>query len=119
MGYLYLAITIFFTVYGQLILKWRIGIFGALPAGFYEKLVFFKDIFLDIWVISGLVAAVVASVAWMATLTKFDLSFAYPFMSLAFVIVFFFSVIFFQEVVTWQKIIGIFLVVGGLVMISK
>ncbi len=31
MNYLYIFGTIFFTVYGQLILKWRIGIYGTLP----------------------------------------------------------------------------------------
>jgi len=118
-GYFYLALTIIFTVYGQLILKWRIGLKGAMPAENLEKLIYFKNAFLDIWVISGFASAFIASIAWMATLTKFDLSYAYPFMSLSFVIVFFLSVLFFQEAITWQKLVGLGLVIGGLIIISK
>ena len=38
---------IFFTVYGQLILKWRIGDAGDLPEAFDEKLRFFATVLLD------------------------------------------------------------------------
>jgi len=40
MGYIYLALTIIFTVYGQLVLKWRIGLKGAIPLENFEKLVY-------------------------------------------------------------------------------
>ena len=119
MGYVYLALTILFTIYGQLILKWRIGFYGAFPQGSFEKLMYFKHVLLDFWVISGFLSAFIASLAWMATLTKFELSYAYPFMSLAFVLVFFLSALFFHEAITWQKLIGLGLVIGGLIIISK
>ena len=32
MGYIYIFGCIFFTVYGQLILKWRLSLKGAMPA---------------------------------------------------------------------------------------
>ena len=44
MNYLYIVGTIFFTVYGQLVLKWRISGYGALPELFNEKIIFlFKN----------------------------------------------------------------------------
>lgn len=119
MGYFYIFLTIIFTVYGQLILKWRIGLKGAIPEENFEKLIYFKNLFFDLWILSGFASAFIASIAWMATLTKFDLSFAYPFMSLAFVIVFFFSVLLFQETITLHKIVGLFLVLTGLILISR
>jgi hypothetical protein len=45
--YLYIAATIGFTVYGQLILKWRIAKFGPLPADSFEKLRFLFSLLLD------------------------------------------------------------------------
>lgn len=38
MGYIYIFGTIFFTVYGQLILKWRIVQYGALPETLADKI---------------------------------------------------------------------------------
>jgi hypothetical protein len=40
MNYLYIFGTIFFTVYGQLILKWRIGLYGTLPEMLGDRLLF-------------------------------------------------------------------------------
>ena len=55
----------------------------------------------------------------MAAMTKLQLSHAYPFMSLAFVLVLIFSGVFFQEPITTPKIIGIALVVAGLIVGSQ
>ena len=119
MGYFYIFGTILFTVYGQLILKWRIVEFGALPEGLGEKVVFLFKLLFDPFIFSGFAAAFVASFFWMAAMTKFDVSYAYPFMSGAFVLVFLFSVFLFHEPVTWQKITGLILIVAGIVITSR
>lgn len=119
MNYLYIFGTIFFTVYGQLILKWRIGNYGALPEIFGDRLVFLLRLFLDGYILSGFLAAFVASLFWMAAMTKFDLSYAYPFMSLAFVLVLFLSAIFFKEPVTIPKSLGLGLIILGIIIGSK
>lgn len=114
MGHLYIACTIFFTVYGQLILKWRIAAFGALPGSFQGKFSFFVHVLSDPFILSGLGAAFVASIFWMAAMTKFDLSYAYPFMSIPFVFVLLLSAIFFNEPVTFSKVAGLTLIVAGI-----
>src|SRR5699024_7054193 len=80
--------TIAFTVYGQIMLKWRIDKYGDLPADLFDKLQFVLRLLLDPLILSGFLSAFVASLFWMAAMTKFDISFAYPFMSFAFVLVF-------------------------------
>lgn len=120
MGYFYIFGTIFFTVYGQLILKWRISVIGiSLPNDFLDKLFFLFKLVFDPFIFSGFAAAFIASFFWMAAMTKFELSYAYPFMSGAFVFVFILSVLFFNEVVTWQKILGLALIVAGIVVTSR
>ncbi len=118
MGYLYIFGTVFFTVYGQIVLKWRINGVGDLPDALTEKIIFLIKLLFDPWIFSGFFAAFVASFFWMATMTKFDISFAYPFMSAAFVLVFVLSVFLFQETVSWQKIVGLLLIVSGIVITS-
>lgn len=120
MGYFYIFGTIFFTVYGQLILKWRISTVGAsLPNDFLDKIIFLFKLVFDPFIFSGFASAFIASFFWMAAMTKFELSYAYPFMSGAFVLVFGLSVLFFNEIVTWQKILGLALIVVGIIVTSR
>ena len=119
MGYFYIFGTIFFTVYGQIVLKWRMNGMGSLPEGTGDKIIFLIKVLFDPWVFSGFFAAFIASFFWMAAMTKFDISYAYPFMSSAFVLVFLLSVILFEEVVTWQKVAGLLLIVAGIIVTSR
>jgi len=92
---------------------------GSLPEGTGDKIIFLFKVLFDPWVFSGFFAAFIASFFWMAAMTKFDISYAYPFMSSAFVLVFLFSVILFNEIVTWQKVTGLFLIVAGIIVTSR
>ena len=119
MNYLYIAGTILFTVYGQLILKWRIAYYGSLPVSLNDKVLFFSKLLLDPFIMSGFAAAFVAALCWMAVIPKFDLSFAYPFMSLSFVLVLIFSGVLFNEPVTFPKIAGMILIVAGIIVSAQ
>ena len=119
MGYFYIFGTIFFTVYGQIVLKWRINGIGTLPENFSDKVWFLVKLLFDPWVFSGFFAAFIASFFWMAAMTKFDISYAYPFMSSAFVLVFLLSVVLFQEPLTWQKLIGLSFIIIGIIITSR
>ena len=116
LNYLYIVATIVFTVYGQLILKYRITKFGPLPTDFLEKLKFFILLLLDPTIFSGFAAAFFASLAWMAAMTKFKLSHAYPFMSLNFVVVLLLSGVLLGEPVTFSRALGLGLIVLGVVV---
>ncbi|WP_210725625.1 EamA family transporter [Candidatus Colwellia aromaticivorans] len=78
-----------------------------------------KLIILDPFILSGLASAFIASLFWMAAMTKFSLSFAYPFMSSAFIIVMFFSVLLFGESLNSYKLLGTGLIVAGIVVLSQ
>lgn len=119
MGFIYIFATISLTVYGQLIVKWRVAKAGPLPANLMPKLRFLMALLLDPWIASALLLAVLAAVSWMAAMTKFELSYAYPFMSLAFVLVLFLSAIIFREPMTLAKVMGVGLVVTGIIVASR
>lgn len=119
MSYFYVLLTILLTVYGQLAIKFQVIKAGAFPQGNLEKIEFLLRLLLNPWIISAFVAALLASVAWMAAMTKLQLSFAYPFMSLAFILVMVFSSILFNEPITTHKVIGLLLVVVGLAIGSQ
>lgn len=119
LDYLYIFATIAFTVYGQLILKWRIVQFGPLPTELADKLKFLFFLLLDPAIFSGFAAAFLASLAWMAAMTKFDLSHAYPFMSLNFVVVLLLSGWLLSEPLTVQKAVGVGLIVVGTAVAAR
>ena len=120
MGFLYIFGCVLFTVYGQLILKWRMNQQQPLPDGLFDKVCeLIKLIIFDPFILSGFVSAFFASLFWMVAMTKFSLSFAYPFMSSAFIIVMFLSVFLFGETLNLYKIAGTGLIVAGIVVLSQ
>lgn len=119
MSYFYVLCTILLTVYGQLIIKWQVLQAGALPANSADKFWFLLHLVLNPWVISAFVAALLASITWMAAMTKLQLSYAYPFMSLAFILVMLFSGLLFNEPITTPKVMGVVLVIFGLAVGSQ
>lgn len=119
LGHAFIALTLLLTVYGQLVLKWQMGGVGPLPEGHADKVWFLLRQFSNPWIIGGLAAAFLASLAWMAAMTRFELNYAYPFMSLAFVVVMLFSVLFLGEQLNLARVGGTLLVVAGLVVIAR
>lgn len=119
MGYFYVFITILFTVYGQLVLKWQVNHAGPLPQELVGKVVFLSKLLLNPWILSGFFAAFIAALAWMAAMTKLELSHAYPFVSFTFVLVVLSGAVFFNEPLTWPKIAGMILIVFGILVGSQ
>ncbi|MCS6821948.1 MAG: EamA family transporter [Microscillaceae bacterium] len=118
MGYIYLIINILLTTYSQVVLKWRINMLGEFPEGWLAKSWFLLRALFDIYILSGMIATFVASIAWMAAMSKFALSYLYPFSMVSFVLVFVLSYFLFQELITWKKVIGLLLISVGVILIG-
>ena len=113
------GLTILLTTYGQLVIKWQVMKPVEAP---FQVLNGWPPLLLMLlrpWVISALVAAFLASLCWMVAMSKLELSRAYPFMALNFLLVGFLAVPLFGEVLTRPKIIGLVFVVIGLVITSR
>ena len=118
-GFAYVLGSILCNVYGQIIVKWQVGKAGALPATFADRIPFYTRLILNPWILSGIFAGFLALLCWLAAMTKFDLSYAYPFVSLAFVLVLILSALLFHEPVTVAKILGVLLIIAGIVVGSR
>jgi len=119
-NYIYIFGTLFFTVYGQIILKWRLSSLKViLPEGFIKKLVVLIKLIFDPFLFSGFVSAFIASLFWMVAMTKFEITTAYPFMSLAPALVFIIGVLFLGEIFTIGKVIGLALIMLGIIITVK
>lgn len=114
----YVFLTIFLTIYAQLILKWQVVAAGTMPEIIFAKIIYLVKLIINPWVLSGFVAAFVAALSWMMAMSKLQLSYAYPFVSLTFVFVLIFSSLLFYEPITWQKVVGLLFVVLGVCISS-
>ena len=121
MRYIYIFATLFFTVYGQMILKWRImKLNWSMPStGLWDMVVSYTKFLLDPFILSGFISAFEASVFWSMAMTKFEITQAYPFMSLAPAIVFLLGVFLLNETFTYGKVIGLMLIILGTIVTVK
>ena len=71
------------------------------------------------WFILGCLMLLASSVLWVIALSMVDLSVAFPFQSLAYVFIFFFSMFIFKEPITLLKIVGTFLIIVGVIAVAK
>lgn len=119
-SYFYIFFTLLFTVYGQLILKWRLSNLKViLPELVTDKLIYLIKLVLDPFIFSGFIAAFVASLFWMVAMTKFEITHAYPFMSLAPALVFLLGVFVLNETFTMGKVIGLIIIMLGITITVK
>jgi len=119
-SYFYIFFTLIFTVYGQLILKWRLSdLKVVLPDDVMDKIFYLIRLVFDPFILSGFIAAFVASLFWMAAMTKFEITHAYPFMSLAPALVFVIGIFFMNETFTIGKIVGLLFIMIGIIITFK
>lgn len=117
--WLMVAATVLLTSYGQLVIKWQANSYQATTLGWFGKLPVVFQLLLQPWVISAFVAAFGASLCWMLAVSRLELSRAYPFMALNFLIVCIAAVPLFGEIFTLSKAIGLATVIVGLIIISQ
>ena len=111
MNFLYIVGCIVFTVLGQVLVKK--GVIELVAVNRWT------DYALNPFVLAGLACAGLAAVSWIAALRHYDLSYAYPFMSLSFLLVAVLSIVIFGEHVKLNQWIGLAIVVAGLYVGSR
>lgn len=109
-NFLYILGCILFTVLGQLLIKK-----GTLQIRDAVSGIFI----INIYIILGLISAIIAAISWIIALKHFKLSYAYPFLSLSFMFVAIFSMILFDEYIKTTQWIGLGIVVIGLIIGSQ
>ena len=119
MNYLLIFITILGTVIGQIILKY------GQSSLFYPKEWNIKQIFsallnnlFSIYFILAILFALIGALAWSLVIQKFNLSFAYPFMSLTYILIFLACYFLFKEPINIYQIIGMACIVAGIIFIG-
>jgi drug/metabolite transporter (DMT)-like permease len=116
-------ILVFISVAGmsaaQLLLKKGLLSIGQWPQNFSEIIKFFLKVFSNPYVISAVIMTLLTASAWILALSKAELSNAYPFMALSYVLVAVFSLLFFKEDITVLRWFGILVICLGVFLVSR
>ena len=115
----YILATLAFTVCSQLIMRWQVSQAGTLPSDLPGKLTFVGHLFLNPWVLTSIVATLLAGISWMLAMSRFEISYAYPWIGLNFVLMLLFGVFLFGESISMTKVVGTLLVVAGIAVIAR
>ena len=73
----------------------------------------------DPLIFSGFVSAFIASIFWMLAMTKLELTYAYPFMSLSPALVFIVGIFVLGETFTVGKLLGLLIIMIGIIVTVK
>lgn len=77
------------------------------------------NLFMNPFILFGFIAIASSSIFWLATLSKAELSYAYPMISIGYIITAVAAWIFFQENLTLVRLAGIFIICTGVFLMSK
>ena len=114
----YILLSVFIVVLGQLLIKKGLNRLGIVS--FSSNVIrTYLRIFLSPYVISGIVTYILSMFLWLYSLTKVDLSFAYPFLALSYALILVFSRIFLHERISPLRIIGVFVICLGVLVVSR
>lgn len=117
-NHLYILLTIALTIYSQLVIKFKVNELEMMPDNKWDKFIFFINFLMNPWIISSIISTLISGLVWMIVLKKFEISYAYPFLSLNYILIIIFSFSFFNENISLQKIIGSMLIILGIIIIS-
>ncbi|MBW8635961.1 EamA family transporter [Hoeflea sp. WL0058] len=115
----FILFTVLTNAGAQLLLKQGANSLGELDIFAGNPIVRILQIAFNPWVFFALVSFVVSMATHIYVLTKVELSFAYPFLSLAYVIVVLFAFFVFHETLGGWRIAGITLICVGTILVAQ
>jgi multidrug transporter EmrE-like cation transporter len=117
-AFILIFISVLMVDVGQLLLKKGLNTFGSLDFS-QGVIILFWNVFTTPIIFFALCLLVLSSVTWLLALSKTELSFAYPIISIGYVIVSILSWIFLAETISLLRWIGLGVIVGGVYLLSK
>lgn len=114
-----LLIAISFTVIGEMLLKLGMNQVGHLDLTGWHAISQLFRTFTTPAVLAGFVLIFGGSLFWLSVISKVNLSWAYPMLSMSYVIVVFLSALLFNEQVTSWRIAGVLTIIAGVFMVYR
>ncbi|MBI1730867.1 EamA family transporter [Candidatus Acetothermia bacterium] len=117
--YLYVGLAVVFTAISQISMKRGMNEIGSLPGELQLVLPYLGKILQNLNVLSGILFGLIAAISWLSALPKVQLSYAYPILSLTFVLVALLSALVFKEEISLMQWLGIAVIIFGIYLVSR
>ena len=111
--------TVFLSALAQMLFKMGMSAFNENQGIFDNGIISILKALFSPLVFSGLVIYGISVIVWLWVLSKVDLSLAYPFVGLSFLMTLLFGVLFLDETVNASRIAGTALIVLGCVFVAR
>lgn len=110
---------VFTNFFSQVLLKkgmTEIGKFDLNASGLSSV---FTSVLTNWSIIFGIIVMVISMASHLVVLSRVEISYAYPFLGLSFVLVAFYGYLYLGEAVTVWRVAGVLLIVSGVALIAK
>jgi drug/metabolite transporter (DMT)-like permease len=115
----YILVSVIGGAVGQLLLKHGMNSMGPLTLSISQLFSILFKLGTNIFVIVGLGIYVASTVFWLTALSRVELSFAYPFASLSYIIMVIASWQLFNENLTPLRLLGTLVIACGVFLVSR
>jgi drug/metabolite transporter (DMT)-like permease len=115
----YIFISVLLGATGQVLLKKGMLLIGPLTLSITEIGDILLRLVTNLFVMLGLGTYVVSTVIWLVALSRVDLSYAYPFVSLSYVLMLLASWLLLHENLSPIRLLGTFVIVMGVFLVSR
>jgi multidrug transporter EmrE-like cation transporter len=105
--------------FAQVLLKKGMLSIGYFEFHFQNLFPVIKKVTINSYILSGLASYVISVAVWLLVLARVEVSYAYPFLSVGYIVVTLMSYFIFQENLSWMRITGITVIVVGVLLLSQ
>ena len=116
---LLIFISVILGVLGQLSMKQGMLKVGYIPLELTKLSSNFSRIITTPFVFLGLFLYAVSAMFWLVVLSRVELSYAYPMISIGYVLIVLFSWVLFHEHISSGRILGVLLICSGVLMVAR
>jgi multidrug transporter EmrE-like cation transporter len=105
--------------FAQVLLKKGMLGIGYFEFQFQNFFPIIKKVAINLYVLSGLASYVISVTIWLLVLARVEVSYAYPFLSVGYVVVTLAGYFVFQETLSWVRAIGVAIIIVGVFLLSR
>jgi multidrug transporter EmrE-like cation transporter len=105
--------------FAQLLLKKGMLGIGYFEIQFQNLFPVIKKVAANSYILLGLGSYVISVVIWLVVLARVEVSYAYPFLSVGYVVVTLMGYLVFQESLSWIRVVGISIIIVGVILLSR
>jgi multidrug transporter EmrE-like cation transporter len=105
--------------FAQLLLKKGMLGIGYFEMHFENFFPMIKKVIANYYILLGLGSYVISVAVWLLVLARVEVSYAYPFLSVGYVVVTLMGYFIFQENLSWLRVIAVAIIVVGVILLSR